>query len=413
MADPHGFEIRFTVNDPAAQQPGQAGAQPGGTQPGGQSSPNATNVTPPPAPPPPQPPPPAPPPTPPPPPASGPVANLGSLIGRPPSSPAPGPANLGQLMAKVQQATPAVPTPPLQPPAPPAVPPALPAHQAMMAAGAMGVPLAGQIGNFMNQSRLAAMNAPGASVGAATVSLVTAAFDVAARAAGVLAESFRSLSSAASSLAKNDAVGFASATIDALTAGLRALPLAGPVVSAITDYYKAILEAPTRAAQAFLDRGRQIQGFSPEIAVANAMADVRSLMLDIREAQTLGSSLARLAEAQSQFQAEFREAVLPLKKFLIEVLTDILNVASNTVGVVKTGFDAVSVLAGVAVDRLPDDLKFLITAARILLGVATSKEPDALGEDFWAFLNQHIDDPLPPFRPPPRPDGGRAPVLDF
>lgn len=68
-----------------------------------------------------------------------------------------------------------------------------------------------------------------------------------------------------------------------------------------------------------------LQAFSPDLMSANIRADMRSLFDDIKEAQTIGPDLARLAEAQSEAQHQLREIWLPIKKVIVEYMADFLE----------------------------------------------------------------------------------------
>ncbi|HZU37925.1 MAG TPA: hypothetical protein VFA18_18530 [Gemmataceae bacterium] len=81
----------------------------------------------------------------------------------------------------------------------------------------------------------------------------------------------------------------------------------------------------TGVVDAFVHRGTELAQYSGELSAAGARADVRSIQADIRESQELGPDLARLTDEQSRFYTELRELLLPIKKFLVEELADIMH----------------------------------------------------------------------------------------
>jgi hypothetical protein len=95
----------------------------------------------------------------------------------------------------------------------------------------------------------------------------------------------------------------------------------GPVVDAFFKVGNAAFEL----AENFIARGRQIQQFSVDLTRANLQAEVRSMMGDVKEAQTLGPSLARLTDAESELRDEFRNLMLPIREVAVNVLVVFLE----------------------------------------------------------------------------------------
>jgi hypothetical protein len=96
-----------------------------------------------------------------------------------------------------------------------------------------------------------------------------------------------------------------------------------------------VVEAFDKTVDAFVKRGEELARFSPEISSARAQADVRSLQSDVREAEALGPSLASLTDSQSRIDNDLREILLPIKKFVVEVLAGFLEKLADGVNVVK------------------------------------------------------------------------------
>jgi hypothetical protein len=100
----------------------------------------------------------------------------------------------------------------------------------------------------------------------------------------------------------------------------RNIPVVGQHLGRAGDAALKVATAFGEAAQAFVDRGRELEQFSGPIAEARARADVRALQSDIAEADALGPSIAALTDSQSQFFAEMRDLLLPIKQFVAETL---------------------------------------------------------------------------------------------
>lgn len=99
----------------------------------------------------------------------------------------------------------------------------------------------------------------------------------------------------------------------------------GEVVAEETKLLLAFGRATLDVTESLTMRGREISQFSSPLATAGAMADVRTLLMDIKEAQTTGPELAKLTTAESEMNVALRDALLPIKKVLAEILTPIMS----------------------------------------------------------------------------------------
>jgi RuvA, C-terminal domain len=145
----------------------------------------------------------------------------------------------------------------------------------------------------------------------------------------------RQLGETAVDVAKNDLEGVLVGGLNASEEALRKIPLAGEALGATFGLIAEPVKQATNVMNAFVDRGKQLQGFSGELTGANALADVRSMMADIREANALGPDLAKLTEAQSELSNDVRDMLLPIKQAVIGLLTDVLRMIQDTLPYIK------------------------------------------------------------------------------
>lgn len=131
---------------------------------------------------------------------------------------------------------------------------------------------------------------------------------------------------------------------------LSAVGLAGGPVGVAFAGAAAALTSFQGVMDSFIDRGKQLAQFSPELASAGAEAEVRSLKQDIDEANRLGPALAQLTEAQSKAEAGLREILLPIKQWLVERLAGVMEVIADAVGAVKGNLAAVVELFKIVID---------------------------------------------------------------
>jgi hypothetical protein len=102
--------------------------------------------------------------------------------------------------------------------------------------------------------------------------------------------------------------------------------------AAIARAGSQVVDAFGKVTDAFIQRGRELARYSPELAMASGRALVREIGSDVREAQELGPALARLTDAEGEIAADLRALVLPIKKFLVEELAGFLEFARTSLG---------------------------------------------------------------------------------
>jgi hypothetical protein len=137
-----------------------------------------------------------------------------------------------------------------------------------------------------------------------------------------------------------------------LSATVKETPIVGEMLGAAMDLNIAITELPDKLTKAFLQQAKAIAPYSGEISAAEARAEVRSIQADIREANELGEEMGRMVDAQSGFEDTFREALLPIKKFLIEVLAERLELIATVADIVLKLPEILRTIASDAVDAL-------------------------------------------------------------
>lgn len=127
------------------------------------------------------------------------------------------------------------------------------------------------------------------------------------------------------SAAGNDYLGMFKKGLDSIHHPLKNIPIAGKVFESQLQAAIAPVRAFTVAIEAFTSRAHELAAFNPAIALAEQRADLREMFDDFKEADTLGTDLARMVDAQSGITHELRELLLPVKKVVVEVLANVLE----------------------------------------------------------------------------------------
>lgn len=127
-------------------------------------------------------------------------------------------------------------------------------------------------------------------------------------------------------LASNDGLGAISKGTDVVAYGMGKLGgTLGELAGGTLKAFVGGMALASDVVSSFVDRGRQLADLNASLSGASARDEIRSVLADVREAQELGDPLARLTDSFSEIQVLLRDAVLPIKKFIIEVLADFLE----------------------------------------------------------------------------------------
>jgi hypothetical protein len=180
-----------------------------------------------------------------------------------------------------------------------------------------------------------------------------------------------------------------------------------------------LVKATAGLVDAFVQRGKELENFSPQLQMANAVVDMKTMMADFKEANTLGGPVASMTVSSNDIWLQIRDILLPIKQFMAEVGADILETLKNMMQfLIDCG--------------LIDLIKFLVSIEKFLYNVFgpnllklifnTSKEEKSpnFAAELIAFMDHAMDhkfrDPDPrvadPRRGDPKP-GGPPPVLNI
>lgn len=248
-------------------------------------------------------------------------------------------------------------------------------------AGAAGV--AGGAGAALG---VAAAAAPYVALVAVGAKVLTDSFNRVAKAANQIGDD-------AAGLVMNQMPDLRAKVDDAADALGDTIPILGGVAAAGIKAANAIASIPEKLDAAFIARAKQLEGLNANIAGAEARADVRALRADIREANELGQGMGRLVDAQSRIDTTIRDLLLPIKKFVLEVLAvrleiiaDVLGIIANFPTIIQTvGADVGSAIvlaldleftkARETIEKIPEDI-------RKILEKPDEKDLDMLNEFF-------------------------------
>jgi hypothetical protein len=148
----------------------------------------------------------------------------------------------------------------------------------------------------------------------------------------------------------------------------------GIAVGALTAFGVGVKELTNQ----FVERGRELSGLSPQLAGANARADIREFRSDVREAQVLGPGTARLTDAESQLNTSFREIMLPIKAAITDEIVELLETANEflepVADLMKEYGPEIKELIKAGIEPAIEGVKILLEIAKFLGFVAESEK---------------------------------------
>lgn len=114
------------------------------------------------------------------------------------------------------------------------------------------------------------------------------------------------------------------------------IPVAGAVVAAFAVTVGAAVLAVKVFADALDSAAKKYGQYSPDVALAQAQADVRTTLGDIRRSQQIGPQLAKFVEAQSKATNAFEDVKASLLTEIAPAITGILEIITAIAKILNT-----------------------------------------------------------------------------
>jgi hypothetical protein len=203
---------------------------------------------------------------------------------------------------------------------------------------------------------------------------------------------------------------------------LEQIPIVGKAFAAELRFAAEPVVQFASVVKALVERGKALEDYSADIAIARANAEVNSVFADIREAGRLGPQLARVIELENEIDIRLREFMLPIKESLLNMVVPILEKIAGYLEVLPDALKSLGSLEekipGWVIAALtafaPDKAGLLATLKGALLAIkkigemleARDVEVDAMKGWDWLFTP-------PAVRPDGMhtPDGFRPPLI--
>jgi hypothetical protein len=165
------------------------------------------------------------------------------------------------------------------------------------------------------------------------------------------------INAAGASMATGDPRYALDASVDLVARSLGKIPVVGDAAATGLRSVAAAAQAFSGFMDAHLERGKQLGNLDPRIAQAQAEADVRQILRDYREAQSMGGEYARLIRQDAEMKDTLSRELQPIRMWLLERGNNLLENLSNKLesqgglvnGLVDIGQKVLMVLSAIPV----------------------------------------------------------------
>lgn len=199
----------------------------------------------------------------------------------------------------------------------------------------------------------------------------------------------------ASALARNDVVGSAVAGGDTLASLMETVPVLGTAFGQLVRTVTTTVKAFDDTTRAFIERGKELSKYSPELAMSNAREFVRSLRADMREARELGGGYSALQDRYGQFQDTLMDISIDLKKAVLPLLIKGVNLIDNLATVLSLVTPGVAKMTGAASEAWFQSLdmrtKALVNGIDAI-GQMVKQRKDKDAANDWTLLDKFLQD---------------------
>jgi hypothetical protein len=178
--------------------------------------------------------------------------------------------------------------------------------------------------------------------------------------------------------------------------------------------FGTVIAGATGAARKFMagldETSRRLAGYNGTLAVAQAQADVRQIMGDIRRANSLGDPMAKYVEARSKLSDAGQDALAKILKPLLPLITKIVDLlTAATEGIGNVGGAVAEVVAN-PVEEAREAWKQLFGAVGVIEKNTRPKPPEADVDPLFGLFDVHNP---PGIFPGMKPNIGPAPQMNI
>jgi hypothetical protein len=111
-------------------------------------------------------------------------------------------------------------------------------------------------------------------------------------------------------------------SVNSVADKLESFGIAGTMAAEGLRTFTAAVDVSREAVQAFANRGRELAAYNPAIAQARAEADVKLLLLDMKEATKFSAQYVKMIESEVRLNEAWRRSFEPVKARLMDFLAN-------------------------------------------------------------------------------------------
>lgn len=130
-------------------------------------------------------------------------------------------------------------------------------------------------------------------------------------------------------------------------------------MDALPDGVKKFSQALTDLTNSIVERGRELGMYNGQLATSSAMADVKRMQSDIKEANYVSESYTGVIDAKADFDSKLAMALNPIKDSIATIARDLIEKANGFLDIINNNIQYVVMISeGIVALNLAMQYKF-------------------------------------------------------
>ncbi len=188
---------------------------------------------------------------------------------------------------------------------------------------------------------------------------------------------------------RNDYLTVVKTRSEEVAAALGEIPVAGGILKAQFEMTQIPMKVFVETLNAINQRGRELAAYDGRLAATSAMADVRSMRADMREANRLGGGMSSIMDSSSRYENSIRELMLPIKEKIVNVIAPVMERIADRAETAVKVVEIIPIALQTGVEALGQTIKLNVSGAEKTVENGLDKIKEVLegetkdGNDFY------------------------------
>lgn len=188
---------------------------------------------------------------------------------------------------------------------------------------------------------------------------------------------------------RNDYMTVVKTRSEEVAAALGEIPVAGGILKAQFEMTQIPMKVFVETLNAINQRGRELAAYDGRLAATSAMADVRSMRADMREANRLGGGMSSIMDSSSRLENSIRELMLPVKEKIVNVIAPVMERIADRAETAVKVVEIIPIALQTGIEALGQTVKLNVSDAKETVKNGLTEIKDVLegkdenGNDFY------------------------------